>query len=133
MLGDIKAVIAAAAVAVFIASGWYSCARVGSVRLEKAQAEIAALQAQVEVCTQVDKQKDGTIAQLRALNDEQSIAIANLQKAGADLEAARQATEARLAVERKAKEEALAKLGQPLPETCEAKVREIVRRIQAAL
>ena len=129
ILSDIKALLAAAAVAVFMAGGWYSCARVGASRLEKANATIAQRDAALVVFETVDRQKDERIAELVKLNHSNKETIVTMQREAAD----RQRELDRLPAiwRQRGRDEALAALERPVTGDCKAILREACRRAQA--
>ena len=129
ILSDIKALLAAAAVAVFMAGGWYSCARVGERRVAERDVVIAQRDAALVEFEKEDRKKDDRIAELVKLNHINEETITTMQREAAD----RQRELDRLPAiwRQRGKDEALAALERPVTGDCEAMLREACRRAQA--
>ena len=128
ILSDIKALLAAAAVAVFMAGGWYSCAKVGERRLEAANARIAERDAAIIVFEAENRMQNERIAQLVALNHANEDKIDLMEREAAD----RQRELDRLPAiwRQRGRDEALAALDRPVVGDCESILREACRRAQ---
>lgn len=122
-----------AALFLLTSAGFALAVKVQGVRLDRAKLTIAQRDATVKELQQAVVDRDVALAQLTAVSNEQNIAIKRWQAEGAMLEDALRRTEARLTEERHRWVEAEAEMSKPLPDRCEEKVREAVRRIQAAV
>ena len=127
-LGDVKALIVAIAVAVFMASGWYSCAKVGAVRLDKARTEIATLKADAVTLRTNIADKDRSIEQLSVSVQEQNKKIDGMVADGEALRVSLSDAARRHAAERARLLKQLSEM-QPLPEDCREAVRMTARQI----
>lgn len=104
-----------------------------NVKIDRAGITAAQREATIADLTRAVADRDAAFDSLRRVAAEQGTKIEELRREGGLLADRLRATESRLSRERAAWAVREAELSKPLPSDCEAKVRESVRRVQAAL